>query len=435
MKKIISIALMIIVICSALILFKNRFDDSNISIKDNNLACSITYKGLKNSRDFAIDENQNFYIAYKDKIQYIGSNGKSYDLLNDKTLDITSMDYSHGKLYFASGSRVLEYDINSKKQKNLISEIPNFGDYRQSIVRVKGNEIYVTIGAATNSGVVGKDNTWLKDNPYNYDITPKDITLKGTNFGQERTGAFTSYKTKNIGGQLLPGHFPGNATVIKGDINTGYFETFAWGIRDILGLDFNSEGKVIASVGGMEERGLRPVKGDLDYIFEIKRGGWYGWPDYSGGDPVTSPKFKGQNNTKVNFILENHPTTNPPAPIYQHKYLSSIGSLAVDSKGKTGEKDCIYFYDNSHNMLYGLSKAGILKEKVSFNAKSKIASIKFDGKELIALDSIHGNLLSIHSKDTNSKIGLNSTVIYYLISVIIIGILIAIWKFIISSDK
>lgn len=77
--------------------------------------------------------------------------------------------------------------------------------------------------------------------------------------------------------------FPGNASLIKLTLSNNNIETFAWGLRNINGMNVNSEGKIFAVVGGMEDRGLRPVKGDYDYIYEIQEGKWYGWPDYSGG--------------------------------------------------------------------------------------------------------------------------------------------------------
>ena len=36
---------------------------------------------------------------------------------------------------------------------------------------------------------------------------------------------------------------------------------------------------------------VRGIKNDRDYIYEINGDRWYGWPDYSGGDPITSPRF------------------------------------------------------------------------------------------------------------------------------------------------
>lgn len=415
------------------ILFKGSYNKADITIKDDKLVGSVKYKGIRNAVDFIMDKQGNFYIAYSDKIQYIDSHGKSYDVLKQKDLNIRALEYKDEKLYFVSGSKVFCYDLKEKEQKLLLKDIPNYGDYKNSLIRIKGNELYITIGSATNSGIVGTDNQWLTDNPFSYDISSRDITIKGKNFGNERTGAFVPYKTKNIAGQLIAGHFPGNASIIHYNLNSGSAETHAWGIRNIKGLSFNSEGKLIAAVGGMEDRGLRPVKGDVDYIFEIKKGLWYGWPDYSGGDPVTSPRFKGENNSRLGFILDNHPTTNPPAPMYTHKSLSSLGSLDIDVKGSLGVIDCIYFYDSRDNMVYGLTKEGILSEKASFKSDSNISSIKLANGSIYALDSSQGMLYSINTNKLGKLISLSKPIIYYFIAVLLAAIIIAVWKY--NSEK
>ena len=80
-----------------------------------------------------------------------------------------------------------------------------------------------------------------------------------------------------------------------------------------LGLDglrkniFNNNGNIVAIVGGMEDEGSRAVKDDKDYIYEIKENAWYGWPDYSGGDPINSPRFS-DNENKLEAVISNPPT-------------------------------------------------------------------------------------------------------------------------------
>lgn len=432
--------LKVILICGIFFIlfftFKGSYKSYNVEVKDTNLTCSIKYKGIKDAKDFAFDENGSFYIAYMDKIQYIDKSGKSYDLLKDKSLNITSIAYSSRKLYFSSKDKIFHYDLDKKEKKLLIDNLPSYGDYKDNVIKVNGNELFVSIGAATNSGIVGSDNLWLKDTPYIFDISPKDITIKGRNFGSEKTGAFVPYKTKNLSGQIVSGHFPGNASIVHYDLESGYGDTFAWGIRNVAGMSFNSHGKLIAAVGGMEDRGLRPVKGDVDYIYEIKKGAWYGWPDYSGGDPVISPRFKGQNNTKVNFILENHPTTNPPAPLYQHKQLSAIKGLDIDSKGLVGEKDCIYFYDSRDNIIYGFSSISNLKVIAEFKNNSNISSLKIHDKSILALDRNEGVLYDFHGKSINKNLMKpNKSIVYYLLTIIIIIIFILIWKLIKITKK
>jgi hypothetical protein len=432
MKKLIKILIIGIFIVIIVFLLKNfyykNYDYKNINVKNEELKYNVKYKGLINAVDFAVDEYNNYYIAYKNKIQVIESNGKSYDLFNNNNLNIFSLDCNGGNLYFSSGTNVYRFNLKNNKMDKIIENLPNYGDYKDSIVRIKGDYLYVTIGAATNSGVVGEDNHWTKEYPYMHDVTPKDITIKGINFGKDKTGAFQSYKTKSLKGQIIPEHFPGNSSIIIYNTKTGNSETFAWGIRNITGLDFTNESKLIASVGGMEDRGSRPISGDSDYIYEIKKGVWYGWPDYSGGDPVNSPRFKSSKYGGLQFILENHPTTNPPAPIYQHKSVNTIKSLAVDSNGDIGEKNCIYFYDKSDNVVYRFSGAGAIKEEMKFNSNTEISNMKFKEGKLFLLDEKGGILYSIEKNNINKSIKINNDIYVYLITVIILGIVVLILK-------
>lgn len=432
MKKVIKIVALATLTITAVLGLKTLYKENKITLKNNNMNWNLKYKGIKDAKDFTVDEKGNYYIAYKDKIQFIDSKGKSYDIVNDNNLNIVSIEYNSGKLYYSSNTKVVSFDLENKTQKEIINNLPNFGDYKDSILKIKNNIMYITIGAATNSGVVGNDNTWIKDYPYNHDISPKDITLKGKSFGEEKTGAYVAYKTRNINGQVMPGHFPGNASIISLDLKNQKLENFAWGIRNIKGMDFNSSGKFIAAVGGMEDRGLRAVKGDLDYIYEIKKGSWYGWPDYSGGDPISSPKFKTDTDKKLSFILDNHPSTNPPAPIYQHKALATLGALAIDNNSNIGEKDCIYFYDTRDNIIYGLNKDNILKEEISLNKGSIVRSMKFIDKEMILLDSSEGCLYSIIKNDANKAFKMTKQIGYYSIIVVTMGIAIILWR---SSSK
>ncbi|MFD3156398.1 hypothetical protein ACFIJ5_05985 [Haloimpatiens sp. FM7330] len=423
MKRFFRSILVIVVLVIVTLSFDKFYKSDNFKLKyiDKKIDNNIMFKGLNGAVDFTVDNEKNYYIAYKNKIQVINKNGKSYNLILNKNLDISSIELYGKTLYYISGCRLYCYDIASKKEKCLINNIPNFGDYKNSKIKRKDNYLYITIGSSTNSGIVGKDNEWIKEKPYNFDISPKTIILKGMNFGAQKSGAFVSYGTPNIKGQIIPGHFPGNASIIIYNLKSGAYETYSWGIRNVQGLDFNSEKKLFAIVGGMENRGLRSIKGDVDYIYEIKKDIWYGWPDYSGGDPITSPRFKDKNDKKIQFILDKHPCTNPPAPVYQHKEVSSLEHLAIDKKGVLGSKDCMYFYSNLDNKLYSLDKKGILKQKVIFNKNCNIVGIKFFGDNIFSLDASNGFLYQFKAKSTNEFKGdFNKIIMYYMLIILVV---------------
>ncbi|MBU3181142.1 hypothetical protein [Clostridium psychrophilum] len=418
MKKTIGFIVILTAIAFTLFLFKNSVKDYSVTVKDGLIKSQILFKGLNNAVDFTKDNNGNYYVAFKDKVQYIDKKGISYNVFTNKKLNITSLDYNNGAIYYASATSVYSYNLTSKITKEIIKGIPNYGDYNNSLIRTNENYLFITIGAATNSGVVGLDNKWLSNYPQNHDISPKDITIKGINFGEQKTGAFVPYQSRNIKGQMITQHMIGNSSIIIYNLKTGATGNFAWGIRNMKGLDFNSEGKLLVTVGGMENRGLRPVKGDNDYIYQIKKNSWYGFPDYSGGDPISSPKFKNLYNKTIPLILDNHPTTNPSAPLYQHKSAGSLVSLAIDKKGIIGDKDCIYFYEKNDNSMYSLIKNNALKEKVQFGKNTYISSMKFyDG--LMVLDSKNGYLISIGKDMSNDIRGVNQKFNYYLLAIVV----------------
>lgn len=427
MKKLVKILFVIAIIILSGIMLKSYFYKTHskikIEIKDVTLSCNLKYRGLKGAVDFVKDEKGNYYIAYKNSIQVIKTQGQSYDVLKDSNLNIYSLDYYKGNLYYSSGDKVYCYSLQNNKNSILISGMPNYGDYKDSLIRVKDGYIYISIGAATNSSVIGEDNVWVKNNLYAHDVTPADIVLKGVNFGKENRGAFQSYNTQSVQGQVIPKHFPGNASIITYNLSQGSSDTFAWGIRNVKGMDFTSEGKLICTVGGMENRGSRPIIGDNDYIYQIKKGVWYGWPDYSGGDPVTSPKFKSIKNSPLQFVLAVHPSTNPPAPLYQHKTVGTMGALAVDKEGVLNKKNCIFFWDNLDNMIYSFKGIGSPMDEINFNGKVKISSMKIFNKELLILDENNGYLYSIDKGEISNYIKVYHNIYPYLIFLCILGII------------
>lgn len=376
--------------------FKLNFKPLYLKVNDSKLKAEEKFKGFDDTVDFTYDGKDTYFIAYKNKIQEFNEKGWSNLVLKQKELDISSIEYKEGILYFASNNKIYSYNLKNKEQRVILKEIPNYGDYKKVLLKIKEEYLFITIGSATNSGVVGNDNKWLEQYPHSHDITPKSITIRGQNFGEEKTGAFVPYKTKNIKGQILTSSFPGNSSVIIYNLKTGGKETFAWGIRNINGIDFSSEDKFFMTVGGMEDRGYRSVKGDVDYIFQLKKGLWYGWPDYSGGDPITSPRFKGKKNDTIPFLLDKHPSSNPPAPFIQHKKLNALGVLAIDRQGILGKKDSIFFYEKKDNSIYEVEKNKIINKKILLPKNSEISSMKFCKEKLIILDSKNGIIYNVY---------------------------------------
>lgn len=427
MKRYFPWALLIFIFGFVLFFFSKNYNEEKIGSTDKEFGLTLKYKGLKGAKDFFIDNEGNYYIAFPHKVQFIDNNGKSIILFEDNKFNIYSIVHRENKLFFVSDCKLISFDLANKTFTELINNLPNFGDYKESKLLIKDNILFISIGAATNSGVVGDDNLWIKTNPFQHDISPKTLTIGGKGNQKQKSGAFVNYNTKNIPGQIIPAHFPGNASVIAVNLENLSSWLYAWGIRNVNGIDYNSEGRIFISTGGMEDRGARPIKGDIDYIYELKENLWYGWPDYSGGDPVTSPRFGISSNERVPFILDKHPTTNPPAPIYQHKDLSRIGDVVIDKNGALGEKDSIYFYETKDNKIYEINKSGLAKEKIMFSTSNTVESMKMNNGSLYTLDSQRGYLYTIGFKSQSNMV-FTKAVGYYLLVFIAVIIISIMWK-------
>lgn len=372
--------------------------DYQINTADNKTFAAVLFKGTAGAQDFTEDDFGNIYICYKNYIQYVGEKGNSFIMLKDESLNMSGIEYFNNFLYFTSGNNLIKFNIKNKELKVLINNIPNFGDYNKSNIKINEGRIFITIGAATNSGVVGDDNLWKNKYPYFCDISPRNLILSGINFGTDGQGPFMMENSRSVKGQQISAHKPGNSEIITYDIETGKIEDYATGIRNVTGFDFNSEGYIFAGIGGMENRGLRPIFGDSDYIYRIDKGVWYGFPDFSGGDDIRSPRFNVNGINRNLYIMESHPSDNPPAPIYQHKNLNALGPLAIDTNSAIGYKDDIYFYDKMENIIYKLNNLGVLSKCIILDKSSDISSIKFCKGYLLILDRGKGAVYKIKKK-------------------------------------
>ena len=218
-----------------------------------------------------------------------------------------------------------------------------------------------------------------------------------------------------------------NASILKYNLNTGKCITYATGIRNVEGLDTNSRGEITAIVGGMEEEGLRSVKDDVDYIYDIKEKAWYGWPDFSGGDQITSPRFSDGTN-KLSYIIENHPTEVPLPPRYQHDKLKALNGLAIDSEGKCFPKDTVIFADNKDHYIYVLTEIGTSKQIVSLNENSFIEKIRYNDSSIYFLDNKDGCIYKIQGQIKDGRFNLPNVIWIFIVIFIMTIIMIIIYK-------
>jgi glucose/arabinose dehydrogenase len=223
----------------------------------------------------------------------------------------------------------------------LVTVLPSLGDHHNhGLAPGPDGKIYFGQGTATNSGVVGLDNFqfgWLKKYPGFHDVPAKDLRLRARTFEtpdpiallarQEvravRTGAFQAFGA--AGGTVRParaegreeaavvkGRVKANGTVLRMDPDGSNLEVYAWGLRNPYGLGFTPDGKLLCTDAGYDERGSRPIANAPDCLWVIKKGAWYGWPDYAGGVPVTDERFRPEKGPAPQFLLKDHPKVEKP---------------------------------------------------------------------------------------------------------------------------
>ncbi len=298
----------------------------------------------------------------------IDAQGKQTELARGgKNGPWTGIDFHEGNFYIAEGG-VLEGGRILRISKSgtitpLISDLPSFGDHHTNGPVVRNGQIYFSIGTATNSSVVGPDNAkygWLKRKPTFHDIACRDIVLSGQNFKTENvltdnpndetiTGAFVPFGTASAKGQVVKGQVPCSGAILRMPLSGGAPELVAWGLRNPYGLAFSPAGKLFTTENAFDERGLRPVWGAGDVLWEVEPGTWYGWPDFSAGKRIVADEEFNAKKKKhiLQPILEKYPNQPPkPAAIFGvHSSANGLDFASGKEFGFDGEAFVAQFGD------------------------------------------------------------------------------------------
>ncbi|MDD5793850.1 MAG: hypothetical protein PUD42_03655 [Clostridiales bacterium] len=401
----------------------------NMKIVTDNMDCTIINKNMKNGVSLEIDNSNNIYVAKRTQIKLITPEGKEKNVISNGNYDIEDILYNDNKLYFISKTTLYKLDLENLDIEDYLENIPLSGNnVDRKLFLVNGN-MGLAIGACTNSGV--------SEGP-NFEIPPIDITLNGNNFGDSEDITYCKRPgIKGIVGEKIDGQSIGNAAIYLIDKDTKKLELYASGIRAITGIDVNSQGEIYAAVQGMSNEGLRPINDDCDYIYEIKKGIWYGFPDYSGGDYIESPRFQDNegNLVKPILLLESKTSEKANAPLFVSDKQNTIKSCAIDKDGNIFEKDSIVFFDKSSKKIKVLSKTGSLNDIVTVTNKSDIKDIVYYNKGFYIMDSYLGYIYKISQKENprNFYIPRNIWIFITLLSAILI--IIAIYKLLKTISK
>jgi len=264
-----------------------------------------------------------------------------FELIADNfNVPLTGINSRDGDIYVSDRGNITVIKKNGSRQ-NIITGLPSYGDYSNSRVAFStDNKMYFGLGTATNSGVVGLDNLWITDHPLFHDRPGAYILLNGQNFKTKDalapesdtpayTGAFSPYGESNLPFEKRKGVRKASGSILRSNLDGSELELIAWGLRSPSYLEFDAQNRLFASNNGCDIRGSRPIANAPDEFQYIVPGSWYGWPDFVGGEAVTSNRFKPEGGPQPEFLLTNHPDL-PPRPYAIFPPTSTIIGFAFN---------------------------------------------------------------------------------------------------------
>ncbi|MBS4218740.1 PQQ-dependent sugar dehydrogenase [Bacillus sp. FJAT-49711] len=238
---------------------------------------------------------------------------------------LTGITYYRGDIYVAHRGFITVVKKDGSNE-DILSGLPSFGDHHNNrVIFGHDGKMYFGQGTATNTGVVGEDNHWVKEHPYFHDDPGAPIMLKGENFqtknilaksdkGTAVTGAYSPFGTPSYKGEIIKGSIKASGSILRANPDGSNLELVAWGLRNPFRIKFDRFNRLFCGNHGMDVRGSRPVDHSPDEFQWIQQGVWYGWPDFTGGLPVTNREFKPEGKPQPSFLLEKHPML-PPRPV------------------------------------------------------------------------------------------------------------------------
>lgn len=310
-------------------------------------------------------------------------------LYDDFNITITGINYRNGILYISHRGSVSRILKNGTRQI-IIAGLPSNGDhYNSAVVIGPDQKLYLGQGTVTNSGVVGNDNDWVYTSPLLCDYPGDYIMLNGQNFETKSmltdvpsdeiasTGAFSPYGTPNLPYEIRKGYVKASSSILRSNLDGTQLEQFAWGFRNPTFLKFDNSGRLFVSNNGYNARGSRPISNAPDEFFSVISGVWYGWPDYSGGEPVNLPRFRPEGGIQPEFLIKNQPNI-PPSPFVTFPPNSSIRGFDFNYNKEFGPYGDVYITEYGSVDIGrnndGISYAGIGHRISKIDMKSRTNS-------------------------------------------------------------
>lgn len=331
--------------------------DSSAVVAPQGYRVEVVVKDLTYATSVEFDDQGRMYIAeagysYGDpkavpRLLLLTEDGSLRELSRDFNGPINDLLFYRGRLYVSHRGKISVFADGNVY--DLVTELPSYGDHHNNqLTAGPDGKIYFGQGTATNSGVVGLDNYkmgWLQKRPEFHDVPAFDIVLEGRTFetpdpfsdkegDKTTTSAFQPFGTAVESGAVVEGRTKASGTILRMNPDGSELEVYAWGLRNPYGVMWSKESVLYATENGFDARGSRPIANDNEDIYIIKRGAWYGWPDYAMGKPVTDEQFAPMDGSRPKFLMKQHPEVEQPWMSFPKH--SAIAKLDVGPGGEFG---------------------------------------------------------------------------------------------------
>lgn len=308
--------------------YKRKLNPSDINLPLN-YAIEVFAQGLDTPISMVFTDSGEMLVADAGVISGNGKvlrlSGNGFEIVAEGfNPPLTGINYLNGNIYVSHRGFITIVKPDGTKQ-DIISGLPSFGDHHNNqVIFGRDGKMYFGQGTATNSGVVGLDNYWIKTHPFFHDYPGNNIVLSGENFLTEDirtqaqtdytyTGAYSPFGIPRAPYEIEKGIIRASGSILRANLDGSNLELVAWGLRNPFRLKFDRFNRLFSTNHGADVRGSRPIDNSPDEFQIIMPGLWYGWPDYTGGLPVTLPRFKAEGKNQPNFLIVNHPMV-PPKP-------------------------------------------------------------------------------------------------------------------------
>lgn len=300
--------------------------------------CEVAVRDLIYPTSIESDPAGNLYIAeggysYGDpfapaRILRVSPQGQLQVIARDLAAPVTDLLWHQDRLYISQAARISRIETDGSI-RDIVTGLPSYGDHPQGqLAAGTDGKLYVGVGTVTNSGVVGVDNFvfgWLTKHPQLHDVPARDIELHRSQFttlnpfvlagGKEhslvRTAPFRPFGAGAAGNRIV-GQTKANGVILRFNPDGSDLQVHAWGLRNPFGIAWGRDGALYASDDGYDERGSRPIANAPDCLWNVVPNGWYGWPDYAAGLPVTDDRFRPRIGGRPEMLMKRHPPVEQP---------------------------------------------------------------------------------------------------------------------------